>query len=356
MPWDTPSLREVRQLSRDYAASYLPGADASVGNSVLRVLLDDNGGLAHLNLRYLDWQRLQLLPDTAETEFLDRHGQIWLGGRKTATFAAGYADVTGIAGTIVPKATRWQGGGGVTYETLAQIVVGSAETEINVRALTAGAAGNLEAGAKLGLSTAISGLDGTATVTGISGGVDQEDDDSLRDRVLFRIRRPPMGGSNDDYVRWARNVPGVTRAWNAPLEMGIGTTTIRFMMDVDRSNPSPDIDGFPFPEDVATVAAYIDSVRPVAVKDLFVEAPIPFGIDFTITDLANDSTATQAAINASVKQMLKERAVPGRPVWKSWITEAVSQAIGEDHHENDFVTTAMPSNGHLAVIGTITFA
>jgi uncharacterized phage protein gp47/JayE len=356
MPWETPSLRDTRRLSRDYAAAYLPGADASVGNSVLRVLLDDNGGLAHLNLRYLDWQALQLLPDTAEKEFLDRHLQIWLGGRKAATFAAGYATVTGLVGTIVPKATRLQGGNGIPYETLAQITIGVGPTQINVRALTAGIAGNLDAGAKLGLTTAIDGVDGTATVLNISGGVDEEDDDSGRDRVLFRIRRPPMGGSNDDYVRWARSVPGVTRAWNAPLEMGIGTTTVRFMMDDLRADPDPDIDGFPLPQDVASVQAYLDTVRPVAVKDIFVEAPIPFDIDFTITMLEDSSTATQGAIRASVKQMLKERAVPGQRVWKSWITEAVSQAVGEDHHENDFVTTAMPSNGHLAVIGTITFA
>jgi uncharacterized phage protein gp47/JayE len=356
MPWETPSLRDTRRLSRDYVASYLPGSDASVGNSIARVLADNNGGLAHLNLRYLDWQALQLLPDTAETEFLDRHGQIWLGGRKAATFAAGHVTVTGINGTILPIASRMQGGNGVPYETLAQITVGSGPTDVSVRALTPGIIGNLDAGANLGLTTVIAGVDGTATVLGISGGVDREDDDSLRDRVLFRIRRPPMGGSNDDYVRWARSVPGVTRAWNAPLEMGIGTTTVRFMMDELRADPDPDIDGFPLPADIASVQAYLDTVRPVAVKDIFVAAPIPFDIDFTITMLEDDSTATQAAINASVKQMLKERAVPGQQIWKSWITEAVSSAIGEDHHENDFVTTVMPSNGHLAVIGTILFA
>lgn len=356
MPWDTPTLREVRQLSRDYVASYLPGADASVGNSVGRVLADNNGGLAHLNLRYLDWLRLQMLPDTAEKEFLDRHLQIWLGGRKAATFSAGYATVTGLVGTVVPKATRLQSGNSTSYETLAQVTVGVGPTQINVRALTPGVAGNLDAGANLGIATAIPGLDGTATVVSISGGVDEEDEDSGRDRVLFRIRRPPMGGSNDDYVAWARSVPGVTRAWNAPLEMGIGTTTVRFMMDDLRADPDPDIDGFPLPQDVAAVQAYLDTVRPVAVKDIFVEAPIPFDVDFTITMLEDSSTATQGAINASVKQMLKERAVPGQQIWKSWITEAVSQAIGEDHHENNFVTTAMPSNGHLAVIGTITFA
>ena len=64
-------------------------------NSVLRVLADNQGALCHLKLQYLDWLARQLLPDTAETEWLDRHGDIWLvnadgtTGRKLATLAAG---------------------------------------------------------------------------------------------------------------------------------------------------------------------------------------------------------------------------------------------------------------------------
>ena len=91
MPWATPTLREVRSVVRDNVRASLPGADASVPNSVLRVLSDTQGGLCHLTLQYIDWLALQLLPDTAETEWLDRHGDIWLVnadgtiGRKQAT-------------------------------------------------------------------------------------------------------------------------------------------------------------------------------------------------------------------------------------------------------------------------------
>src|SRR6202008_1545450 len=95
-------LREVRSMIRDAVAALLPGADANVPNSVLRVMSDNQGGLCHLTLQYIDWLALQLLPDTAETEWLDRHGQIWLvnadgsKGRKLATLAAGTAAFQGI--------------------------------------------------------------------------------------------------------------------------------------------------------------------------------------------------------------------------------------------------------------------
>ena len=78
MPWSTPTLRDVRSTIRDAITGRLPGADANVPNSVLRVLSDAMGALCHLTLQYIDWLALQLLPDTAETEWLDRHGQIWL--------------------------------------------------------------------------------------------------------------------------------------------------------------------------------------------------------------------------------------------------------------------------------------
>ena len=65
---------------------------------------DAQGALCHLTLQYIDWLALQLLPDTAETEWLDRHADIWLvnadgsTGRKMATFAVGTASFTGERG------------------------------------------------------------------------------------------------------------------------------------------------------------------------------------------------------------------------------------------------------------------
>ena len=76
MPWSTPSLRDTRALVRDGIRAILPTADASVPNSILRVLSDAMGALAHLTLQYIDWLAKQLLPDTAETIWLDRHADI----------------------------------------------------------------------------------------------------------------------------------------------------------------------------------------------------------------------------------------------------------------------------------------
>jgi uncharacterized phage protein gp47/JayE len=358
MPWSTPSLRDVRSLVRDHIRGSLPGADASVPNSVLRVMSDAQGGLCHLNLQYLDWLALQLLPDTAETEWLDRHGDIWLVnsdasvGRKNATFAAGSVTMTGTVGIVVPTATRLRSSDGIEYETTEEIIIGSGPTSVAIRAIDPGAIGNRELGVALNIVTPPIGVVGEATVVSLLGGTDEENDDDLRTRVLLRIRQPPMGGDATDYVQWALAVPGVTRAWSFPLEMGIGTVTVRFMMDELRASNN----GFPLQEDVDAAWAYLDTVRPVAVKDFWILAPIPYPIDFTIAGFSDDTEANRAAIEAALRSMILAYSEPGGTIYRSWAEEAIAAALtGDGHYELIYDTTAMPSNGHIAVLGSIIY-
>lgn len=357
MPWTTPALRDVRSLVRDSIHTSLPGSDATVPNSVLRVLGDVQGGLCHLNLQYLDWLSLQLLPDTAETEWLDRHGQIWLVnadgtvGRKMSTLASGTAAFTGVGGSIVPQFAQLTSGS-LLYETTEQIVIGAnAPTTGPVRAITPGSIGNLVAGAALSFTVPPPQVDGFATVIEMDGGTDQETDDQLRARILQRIRNPAMGGSQEDYVTWALAVPGVTRAWAAP-EQGVGTITVRFLMDDLRASD----DGWPTPSDVQTVADYIDKMRPVTVKDCYVVAPIKEFIDMTIANLVPDTAEAQAEIEQSIKNMLFVQAAPGQTIYAAWISYAIMSVPSVQSFQ--LITTAdyvMPSLGHMAVLETILY-
>lgn len=359
MPFPIHSLGDLRRQARDHIAAFLPGADASIPNSVLRVLSDSNSGLAALQFQYLAWLANNLMPDTAETEWLDRHAQIWLGGRKPATFAAGVANVSGTPGVVLPAGARWASGD-IEYETLAAVTLGLGPTNVGVQALTAGAAANRSAGDRLSISTATDGVDGVATVVVIEGGTDPESDDDLRTRVLLRIRKPPMGGSADDYVQWALAVPGVTRAWASPLEMGKGTVTVRFMMDGLRP-PT----GLPLTGDIADVQAYLDTVRPVAVKDLFVLAPILEPIDFAVADMVPNDAATRAAVTANVAAMIRERAAPAyaengvsqpaQTINREWVSAAILETPGVVSFDLTMSDHPMPTPGHMATMGTITW-
>jgi uncharacterized phage protein gp47/JayE len=357
MPWSTPTLKDVRKLARDNVTALVHGA-SMVPNNVLRVMSDVMAGLARLVLEYIDWLSKQLLPDTAETEWLDRHGQIWLHnadgtkGRKLPAVASGSGLCTGIAGTVVPLGSELASEAlAAGYETLEQVILGTGTTAVTIRALDGGTAGNLDAGTTLQFVEPLDGLDGTVTVVTMTGGTEEESDDDLRARVLLRIQEPPMGGDAIDYVQWALQVPGVTRAWAYPLEMGIGTVTVRFMMDMLRV----DNDGFPFPEDVDAVAAYLDTVRPVAVKDFFVVAPIPYPVDMTITNLVNDDSSTRAAIAISLRKLFFERSQPGQQWYRAWSDEGIAGAAGVEHYDLTQADVVMPDNGHMPVLGVQTY-
>lgn len=366
MPWVTPSLPDVRRRNRDYISSRLQVA--LVPNSITRIVADAQAGTAHLNLQYLDWLADQLMPDRAETEWLERQGIIWLKnqdgtkGRKAPTPASGFVTATGIEGTIVPIDTEMRigtGSTGVLYRTVADIAISNGPTLIPVTAIDAGTIGNLEPGDQLAISPTIANVDTGTLVVELSGGTDQETDDELRVRILERIQKPPMGGDADDYVQWALAFPGVTRAWCSPKEMGVGTVTVRIMMDDLRANQ----EGFPGLDDVDRVQAWIDQRRPVTTMDCFVLAPLREPVSFQLSNLQPDDSSTVEMIEQAVRAMLMERAAPAfavdgiareaQTIYASWVSEAVSSVSNVDYFDLVMENHVMPSKGHLAVLGNV---
>jgi uncharacterized phage protein gp47/JayE len=354
-------------MVRDDLTTSLTGA-AVVGNTVLRVMADAQAGLAQLILRYVDWLARMLMPDTAEKEWLDRFGTIWLVntdgslGRKAAAPAGGTVGFSGTPGVVIAEGTGLVAPNGMTYETLEFLTLPDLPlqpAEVAVRALNPGADGNLPEGSALAPLIPQSGVSTDVLVIDLRGGLDTETDEELRARVLARIRQPPMGGDADDYWAWTMSIPWVTRCFVAPREMGAGTVTVRFMCDALRA----DNGGYPTQEDIDVVEEYLDRKRPVAVKDFFVMAPVPEYVDFGLA-LADDSLELRSQVQASVNAMINEKAacahavdgelVGPTTIMSSWVSEAINRVtpdfdldMPDDH--------PMPHNGALATLGTITY-
>jgi len=357
MPWTTPTLKDVRKLTRDYVITQL-GAKAMIPNSVLRIMSDAMSGLTHLTLLYIDWLSKQLLPDTSETEWLDRHGDIWLvnadgsTGRKVATYARGNVLFTGLSGVVAPSGTILNAPNSVQYQTVADAVLSAQGATAQAVALTAGTVGNLQDSQPLAIVVPIVGVESASLSGSMSGGVDTETDDQLRERVLRRIQQPPMGGAAYDYEAWALAYPGVTRAWCFPNEMGIGTVTVRFMMDDLRA----DNDGFPHEQDCADVEQYISTKRPVAVKDFFVVAPLKQFITCVIDELVPDNDSMRGEIEVSLNKMLLEFAAPGQTIFAAWKNYAIMSAPGiSSFHMANTEDDVMQSPGHMAVLGSVVY-
>jgi uncharacterized phage protein gp47/JayE len=314
---------------------------------------DVQGALCFLTLEYEDWLALQIMPDTAETVWLSRFGTIWLvnadgsTGRKVATAAQGTVNMTGQDGLVVVSGAVLAAAN-IAYETTADVTLSAAPTPVAARALDPGSVSNLDQGTAM--STGVAGIT-SVTVIDMSGGADEETDDELRARILRRIRQPPMGGAARDYEAWALAVPGVTRAWCAALEMGMGTVTLRFMCDDLRA----DNNGFPLPEDISAVEAYLDTVRPVAVKDFFVEAPIPYPVNFRLSYLDSDVPSTRTSIQQSLINEFLVRATPGQLWYRAWTDEGILNAAGVNAYALVASDVPMPAPGYMAVLGDITF-
>lgn len=350
MPFERPTLAELNDRAIAGINTRLPGADALLLRSNLGVLARIQSGAIHSLYGFLDFLASQLFPDTSEAEFLERQAAIFGVTRKAATAAAGTVDFTGTELSAIPLGTLLQAGDGTEIATTAAGAIAAGVAAVAVEVVAPGVAGNLAAGVSLGLVSPVAGIDATATVAagGLTGGADGESDDSLRARLLDRIRQPPHGGAASDYEQWSLQVAGVTRVFVAPTEQGLGTVVVRFAVDDDPAGPIPDA------AKVAEVQAFIDPLRPVT-ADVIVLAPIAVPLNFTIQLTPNTATV-QAAVDAELRDLLRREAKPGATILISHIREAVSIAAGEtDHVVSVPAADVAHGPGDMAVFGAITW-
>ena len=203
----------------------------------------------------------------------------------------------------------------------------------------------------MSLVSPIAGVASTATVsTKLEGGADLETDDSLRTRLLDRLRTPPRGGTREDYSFWAKGASSaVTRAWARANSPGLGQVRVYFMTDDATAN------GIPETASVTTVQDYINARRPVT-ADVTVSAPTAVALDFQIEDLTPTSAEVRAAVEAELADLIRRETEPGGTLLVSHIREAISTAMGETDH-----TLRSPTNdvtvgaAEITTLGTVTF-
>ena len=352
-----PSLAEIRgRASADVAAALSRGP--LLERSTLRLLSQSVAGAAHSLYGLLAWIFDQTFPDTAEREQLDRWADLYGTPRRGAAFAEGTVILRGAATLTLAAGARVVREDGVEYETQADatVPVGQTTVEVRVRAVEPGASANTEAGIEVRLGSPELGWQPVGIVAGaeISGGADVESDAELRERIIGRLRNPGQGGNQADYVRWALEVPGVTRAWCHPLLNGYGTVGLSFMRDGD---PDP----FPSPEAVAQVRDHINQLRPVGMIGVEVFAPTPKPLALSLR-VEPDSVQVRTLVAEAIADILHREGGPAPRQPETYlplsrISEAISSVAGERSHQI-LSPTAAPSVGprELLVPGVISWS
>lgn len=359
MAWQIRSLAEASQRARGAFRQYMRGTDAALKNNFVTVTAKVLAGLAHefeLRMAYL---AKQLFASTATGAFLATHGSDIGIYRKPATAAAGVILGLGTPNKVYPAGIRFVTGDVVFVSVSPASASPNGGVAFTVEAQASGAATNRDADGVLALADPVLwpdlGGEWTVSAAGLGGGADREDMESLRARILFRKRNPPGGGRLTDYEDAALSVPGVVKAWAFRQPLAPGFIALFFLF---KGRPNL----IPTSGDVVAVQAAIDAKRLIRIDDNVVVAPTPEPLDLTIAGLANDSAEVRAAIETSAASMLLSRSRPGIvgdtfTLSLSWISEAISQATGEDRHVlvlplNDVTYTG----GRYPVLGTVTYA
>jgi uncharacterized phage protein gp47/JayE len=380
MPFSRPTLTELREgVLADFSGS-LPDADALLRYSNVNVLGQVMAGAVHGSYGYLDYIARQAVPFTATDEYLEAWAGLKGVARKPAVAAGGAVNFTGAPGALILADTELVRSDGEVYRLTGAVTLsgGGAGTG-QVIAVVAGQGGEAPAGATLVLSSPIAGVSSTVVApAGLAGSAAVESNDALRTRMLQAYSAPARGGAEGDYIRWALEVPGVTRAWVQRNALGPGTVVVRFMMDESRVA----YDGFPqgadgvaaaevraaaAEGDQLAVADYMFSLQPVTAL-VWAVAPLQNVVDFTLAGLGGASVSTRDLVEAAIATVLFEQGEPGGLVELSYIEAAIATipaaagfVITDVVVSNGSVTPSGDGNitsdtGYLPVLGAVTYS
>lgn len=268
-----PTLEEIRaSILRDYQ-TYYPNADTSEDSDAY-ARASSLAACAEGIYAHQKWLIKQFFPDTADTEFLEKHAGLRGLRRRNATYAAGKgATISGNPDAVIAVGLQIKTEDGRFYETTESAVISSGGTVVvAVRSLATGAAQNIKTATKGSFMAAPVGVSTDVVLNDVVGATNAESDSSLLERLLNKIRRPAAGGNKYDYKDWALEVDGVEQAYVYPLRRGLGTVDIAITAD----------NGVPSDDTVRRAQEYIDQERPVTAKESKVVKPDVTKINFNI--------------------------------------------------------------------------
>lgn len=372
MPFERNTLSELRTQVAADIASALPGTDPLLRYSNLWILGQVLAGMSHLHYGYLDWIAKQAVPYTATDEYLESWAALVGVTRKAASSASGSVTFSGTNGAVIPAGTQLVRSDGTQFTTVGSVNISSGTAIVTATANSdpsglTGVFGNTAIGSTLTLGSPIIGVQSSGTVTtAFTGGSDLETDDDMRSRMLSAFQNPSQGGSASDYVNWALQVPGVTRAWCVPNGMGSGTVQVYVMLDQSEAAYG----GFPqgtngvatletrgaaATGDQLAVANYIYPLRPVTAL-VYAVAPTANTVNFTISGLSSASSTVKANVNAAIDSVFLQYGTLAGVVALSYIESAIAAVAGTA----GFVITSPSTNissgsGQIPVRGTTTW-
>lgn len=175
-----------------------------------------------------------IFPMFAYGEWLDYHAQIRGISRRPATASSGTLQLTVTKNTNIPAGSQFStasvdGQPSVVFETTqGKFNLPEGTTEVSVKCTQTGTVGNVIAGTVIFKLSQLSGVTAVTNPEAITGGTEEEDDDSLRARIVSLDQSQSVSyvGSVADYKRWSLEVPGVGGVTVIPAQDDSGLVTL----------------------------------------------------------------------------------------------------------------------------------
>jgi uncharacterized phage protein gp47/JayE len=266
--FETQTYTEILNRLKSQAPS---GIDSTEGSFIHDALSPAALEMAQLYAN-LDVVLTLAFAQTTNGQYLDyRAGEHGL-ERKAAVCAAGTIKVTGNQGIVIPQGQIFVTDGGMEFVTTESATIpAEGSVLIKIQAKNPGVTGNVPAGNIKKAQAAIPGVISINNENPVTGGVDEETDESLLNRLLEKVRNPATSGNASHYLQWAKEVVGVGDAKVFPLWNGNGTVKV-VIVNSEKKSADQAL--------VTDTANYIESVRPVGAT-VTVESAIPLDLNIT---------------------------------------------------------------------------
>ena len=215
--------------------------------------------------------------------------------RRKATYSKGFVEATGNNGTTIPEGTLVTIGDNI-YKVLEEATIVRGKARFNIESLVSGTIGNAMKQSDITLVEDINGIYGLSLLSDVDGGYEAERDESLIERYLLFIQKPPTSGNVYHYIHWAKQIEGVGDAKVIPLWAGKNTVKVVIMdslMETASDELVKKVQDYIDPnqsglgEGEAPIGAYCTIVSAKA-KDIKVEVKLELEHNYNIKDIKKD--------------------------------------------------------------------
>ena len=247
-----------------------------------------------------EWVLGQSFPQTATGIYLDRHAALRNLTRQAASKAVGSLTFTlanAQTGTVCIEAgTVCMTEGAVRFQTTEDAVIPAGELTVTVpaEAVESGSGGNAAAGAVHVLTACPVAVQSVSNASAFTGGLSEETDEELRQRILDSFQRLPNGVNAAWYELTACRHEGVAAARAVGRARGVGT------VDVYVTAPG----GTPSEALLTELQSLFQKSREIAV-DVQVKAPTTRAVNIAVA-IATEDGAVFTDVKAAVEAMLTE--------------------------------------------------